>query len=161
VTITLLYRHCNNWFRHRSRMLICMPYFQYLYSFFPKRFAEHLRIWGGTQFENQTWESDLDNVDGSKKLKINPTWTKNSLRSNNKQNVLVYHLEDLRVPLVVRVPQVGNHWTMVISIFIGVSNCSESRIFLLIKCGFAKVASFYPKTSISLVNFKLPVVFSS
>jgi len=109
VTITLLYRHCNNWFRHQSRMLICMPYFQYLYSFFPKSFAEHLRICGGTQFENQTWESDLDNVDGSKKLKINPTWTKNSLRSNNKQNVLAYHLEDLRVPLVVRVPQVGNH----------------------------------------------------
>ena len=54
--------------------------------------------------------TDLDNVDGFKNLKINHTWTKNSLRSNNKQNVLAYHLEDLRVPLVVRVPQVGNHW---------------------------------------------------
>jgi len=35
-------------------------------------------------------------------------WTKgqkNSLQSNNKQNVLAYHLEDLRVP------QVGDHWS--------------------------------------------------
>jgi len=48
---------------------------------------------------------------------------------------------------------------MVISIFIGLSNCSEGSIFLLIKCGFAKGASFYPKTAISSVNFKLPVVF--
>jgi len=27
------------------------------------------------------------------------------------------------------------------------------------KCGFVKGASFYPKTAISSVNFKLPVVF--
>jgi len=48
---------------------------------------------------------------------------------------------------------------MVISIFIGVSNCSEGSIFLPVKCGFAKGASFYSKTVISSVNFKLPVVF--
>ena len=48
---------------------------------------------------------------------------------------------------------------MVISIFTGVSNCSEGSIFLLTKCYFAKVASFHPKTAISSINLKLPVVF--
>jgi len=40
--------------------------------------------------------------------------------------------------------------TVVIFIFIGVSNSSEGSIF------FAKEASFYPKTAISAVNLKLP-----
>jgi len=47
---------------------------------------------------------------------------------------------------------------MVISIFIGVSNSSEHSIFFAKKCGcgFAKEASFYPKTAISAVSLKLP-----
>jgi len=44
---------------------------------------------------------------------------------------------------------------MAISIFIGVSNCSETSILFAEKCGFAKEAGFYPKTTISAV--KLPV----
>jgi len=47
--------------------------------------------------------------------------------------------------------------TMVISMFIGVSNRSEAVYFLPKKCGFAKEASFYPKIAISAVNSKLPV----
>jgi len=47
--------------------------------------------------------------------------------------------------------------TMVISIYIGVSNCSEAVHFLPKKCGFAKEASFHPKTAIFAVNLKLPV----
>jgi len=46
---------------------------------------------------------------------------------------------------------------MVISTFIGVSNCLEDSIFLPKKCGFAKEASFYLKTAIPAVNLKLPV----
>jgi len=48
--------------------------------------------------------------------------------------------------------------TMAISIFIDVSNCSDDSVFFLPKkCGFAKAACFYPKTSTSAVNLKLPV----
>jgi len=54
-------------------------------------------------------------------------------------------------------PKLQNVLTMVISIFIGVSNCSEDSIFFSEECGFAKEASFYPKTAISAVNLKLPV----
>ena len=39
-------------------------------------------------------------------------------------------------------------------------NCSESNIFLPKKCGFAKEASFYPKTAISDINLKLPIITS-
>jgi len=48
---------------------------------------------------------------------------------------------------------------MVISIFIGVSNCLEDSmsIFFAKKCGFAKEASFYLQTAISAVNLKLLV----
>jgi len=42
-------------------------------------------------------------------------------------------------------PKSQNILTMVISIFIGVSNCSEAVYFVPKKCGFAKEASFYPK----------------
>jgi len=44
---------------------------------------------------------------------------------------------------------------MVISIFIGVSNCLEDSIFFAKKCGSAKEASFYVKTAIYAVNVKL------
>jgi len=54
-------------------------------------------------------------------------------------------------------PKSQNVLTMVISIFIGVSDCSEAVYFLPKKCGFAKEASFYPKTAIFTVNLKLPV----
>jgi len=54
-------------------------------------------------------------------------------------------------------PKPQNVLTMVISIFIGVSDCSEAVYFLPKKCGFAKEASFYPKTAIFAVNLKLPV----
>jgi len=47
--------------------------------------------------------------------------------------------------------------TMVISIFIDVSNCLEVSIFFAKKCGFAKEANLYLKTAISAVNLKLPV----
>jgi len=46
---------------------------------------------------------------------------------------------------------------VVISIFIGVSNCLEGSIPFAKKYGFAKEASFYLKTAISAVNLKLPV----
>jgi len=46
---------------------------------------------------------------------------------------------------------------MVISILIGVFNCSEAVYFLPKKCGFAKETSSYPKTAIFAVNLKLPV----
>jgi len=49
-------------------------------------------------------------------------------------------------------PKSQNVSTMLISIFIGVSNCLEDSMFLPKKCGFAKKASFYPKTAISAVN---------
>ena len=46
--------------------------------------------------------------------------------------------------------------TMIIYIFIGVSNCLESSIFFAKKCGFAKEAiSFYPKTAISADKLKI------
>ena len=54
-------------------------------------------------------------------------------------------------------PKSQNILTMVISIFIGVSNCSEAVYFLPKKCGFAKEARFYPKTTIFAENLKLPV----
>jgi len=54
-------------------------------------------------------------------------------------------------------PKSQNVLTMVISTFIGVSNCLEDSIFLPKKCGFAKEASFYLKTAIPAVNLKLPV----
>jgi len=54
-------------------------------------------------------------------------------------------------------PKSQNVLTMVISIFIGVSNCLEGSIFFAKKSGFAKEASFYLKAAISAVNLKLPV----
>ena len=54
-------------------------------------------------------------------------------------------------------PKSQNVLTMVISIFIGVSNCLESSMLFAKKCGFAKEAIFYLKTAISAVNLKLPV----
>ena len=36
---------------------------------------------------------------------------KKNKKSHITPRVLAYHLEGLRVPLVVRVPQVGNHWS--------------------------------------------------
>jgi len=41
---------------------------------------------------------------------------------------------------------------LVISIFIGVSNCLENSIFFAKKCGLSKKASFYLKTKNSAVN---------
>jgi len=54
-------------------------------------------------------------------------------------------------------PKSQNVLTMVISIFIGVSNCSENSIFFAEKCGFTKEARFYPKTAVSALNLKLPI----
>jgi len=52
-------------------------------------------------------------------------------------------------------PKSQNVLTIAIFIFIGNSNCSEGNIFFAKKCGFAKEASFYPKTTISAINLKL------
>jgi len=43
---------------------------------------------------------------------INKTTRKNKMSSFcvEEQKGLAYHLEGLHVPLVVRVPQCGNHW---------------------------------------------------
>jgi len=46
---------------------------------------------------------------------------------------------------------------MIISTFIDVSNCSKDSVFFAKKCGIAKAPSFYPKTSPSAVNLKLPI----
>jgi len=48
-------------------------------------------------------------------------------------------------------PKSQNVLTMVISIFIDISNCLEDNIF------FAKETSFYLETAISAVNLKLPI----
>jgi len=45
---------------------------------------------------------------------------------------------------------------MIISIFIGASNCSEAY-FLQKKIGFAKEQNFKPKTAISAINLNLNV----
>ena len=44
-------------------------------------------------------------------------------------------------------PKSQKFLTIVISVFIGVSICSEISIFFAEKCGFAKEASFYPKNN--------------
>ena len=54
-------------------------------------------------------------------------------------------------------PKSQNALTMIISIFIDVSNCSEDSVFFAKKCGIAMAPTFYPKTSTSAVNLKLPV----
>jgi len=54
-------------------------------------------------------------------------------------------------------PKPQNVLTMVISIFIGVSNCLESSIFFAKKMWFCQRSNFFLKTAISAVNSKLLV----
>ena len=49
-------------------------------------------------------------------------------------------------------PKSQNVLTLLISIFIGVSNCSEGSIFFAEKMYFAKEIGFYPKTTIFAIK---------
>jgi len=54
-------------------------------------------------------------------------------------------------------PKSQNVLTMVIAIFIGVSNCLEGSIFFVKKMWFCERSNIYLKTAISAVNLNLPI----